>query len=311
MNLSICAGVFGDIPFMEMLDRVAVYELFRQSADQYSYGKKAQQDDPGYYCPCQENEFLRQHHQKYDKINRAHLQRQERPLQVFLLYGDKKGKHMRVLFVNGSSHVNGTTMAAIDEMRKVFEAEGVETEVFQLRNNPVMDCLQCNRCNELGRCVFENDLVNAFVERAKESDGFVFATPVYFAHPSGRIIDFLDRAFYSNCRDEEYDAFRFKPGAAVAVARRGGTTAALDALNKYFGIAQMPIAGSTYWNNVHGLFAEEAPQDEEGMQTMRNLARNMIWMMRCFEAGKAAGVPYPATETTACTNFIKRNDNQR
>ena len=156
-------------------------------------------------------------------------------------------------------------------------------------------------------CV-QDDGVNEFVEKARDADGFVFATPVYFAHPSGRIFSFLDRAFYSN---ESYEAFRFKPGAAIAVARRGGTTAALDALNKYFGIAQMPTAGSTYWNMVHGLYAEEAPQDEEGMQTMRNLARNMAWMMRCFAEGKKHGIPYPQTETNACTNFIKRDDQQR
>ena len=140
------------------------------------------------------------------------------------------------------------------------------------------------------------------------ADGFVFATPVYFAHPSGRLYDFLDRAFYSA---GGYDAFKFKPCAAVAVARRGGTTAALDGINKYFGIAQMPVAGSTYWNMVHGLYGEEASQDEEGMQTMRNLARNMIWMMRCFKLGRESGILYPETETNACTNFIKRSDTLR
>ena len=160
-------------------------------------------------------------------------------------------------------------------------------------------------------CTTSEDGVNEFVAKAREADGFVFATPVYFAHPSGRIFSFLDRAFYSNGKDEVYEAFQFKPSAAVAVARRGGTTAALDALNKYFGIAQMPVAGSTYWNMVHGLYVEEALQDEEGMQTMRNLARNMVWMMRCFSEGKRNGVPYPQTETSACTNFIKRNDNKR
>lgn len=183
--------------------------------------------------------------------------------------------------------------------------------MIQVGGKPIADCLQCNVCQKTGKCVFKNDGVNDFVEKAKFADGFVFATPVYFAHPSGRIYDFLDRAFYSAGSDEIYDAFKFKPGAAVAVARRGGTTAALDGLNKYFGIAQMPVAGSTYWNMVHGLHGEEAPQDEEGMQTMRNLARNMVWMMKCFALGKKEGVPYPATETEACTNFIRREDNQR
>ena len=218
---------------------------------------------------------------------------------------------MKVMFVNGSSHVHGTTMAAIEEMQKVFESENIETEVIQLGAKPLADCLQCNVCNRTGKCVFQDDGVNEFVEKAKSADGFVFATPVYFAHPSGRIFSFLDRAFYSAGKNETYEAFQFKPGAAIAIARRGGTTASLDALNKYFGIAQMPVAGSTYWNMVHGLYADEAPKDEEGMQTMRNLARNMIWMMRCFEMGKNNGIPYPQTETTACTNFIQRDDNLR
>lgn len=217
---------------------------------------------------------------------------------------------MKVLMVNGSSHPHGTTMRALEEMIKVFEKEGVETEVVQLGGKPLADCLQCNKCAETCTCIFKDDGVNEFIDKAYEADGFVFATPTYFAHPSGRIFSFLDRAFYASARGEVYDAFKFKPGAAVAVARRGGTTAALDALNKYFAIAQMPVAGSTYWNIAHGLYAEEAPQDEEGMQTMRNLARNMTWMMRCFKAGKDAGVAYPATETDYVTNFVKRNDNK-
>ena len=215
---------------------------------------------------------------------------------------------MKVMLVNGSSHIHGTTMKALEEMVRIFEEEGIETEIIQLGSKPLADCIQCNACRKSGECVFKDDGVNEFVEKSRDADGFVFATPVYFAHPSGRIFSFLDRAFYSN---GSYEAFRFKPGAAIAVARRGGTTAALDALNKYFGIAQMPTAGSTYWNMVHGLYAEEAPQDEEGMQTMRNLARNMAWMMRCFAEGKKHGIPYPQTETNACTNFIKRDNQQR
>lgn len=164
---------------------------------------------------------------------------------------------MKVMLVNGSSHLHGTTMTALEEMIKVFHSEEVETEVVQLGGKPIADCLQCNVCQKTGKCVIKDDGVNEFVEKAKTADGFVFATPVYFAHPSGRIYDFLDRVFYSA---GGYDAFKFKPGAAVAVARRGGTTAALDGINKYFGIAQMPVAGSTYWNMVHGLYGEEASQ---------------------------------------------------
>ena len=129
---------------------------------------------------------------------------------------------MKVMFVNGSSHLRGTTMAAIEEMEKVFRAEGIETEVIQVGGKPIADCLQCNVCGKTGKCVFTDDGVNEFVEKAKDADGFVFATPVYFAHPSGRIFDFLDRAFYSS---NGYENFKFKPGAAVAIARRGGKTA--------------------------------------------------------------------------------------
>ena len=207
---------------------------------------------------------------------------------------------MKVLLVNGSSHTHGTTARALDEMIGVFQAAGVETEVIQLGGSPIADCLQCGKCAELGRCVIDGDCVNAFVEKAQEADGFVFATPTYYAHPSGRIFSFLDRVFFSNS-----DVFMFKPGAAVAVARRAGTTAALDALNKYFGISQMPVAGSTYWNMVHGRIAVDAEEDLEGLQTMRNLARNMIWMMRCFELGQINGILYPETEWDAKTNFVR------
>ena len=186
-------------------------------------------------------------------------------------------------------------------MVKIFDAEGVETEVIQTGSKPLADCLQCNACAKTGRCVIDDDGVNAFVEKARTADGFVFATPVYYAHPSGRIFSFLDRAFYSAGKD----VFRCKPGAAVAVARRAGTTASLDALNKYFGISEMPVAGSTYWNLAHGRVAEDAPEDGEGMQTLRNLARHMVWMMRCFAAGKEAGVPLPDTERGTVTNFVR------
>lgn len=212
---------------------------------------------------------------------------------------------MKVLMVNGSGHAHGTTARALGEMARVFESEGIEVEVVQVGNAPVADCLQCGSCRKTGRCVLDGDGVNGFVEKAAEADGFVFGTPVYFAHPSGRLLSFLDRAFYSNGGSGAYEAFRFKPAAAVAVARRGGTTAALDAVNKHFGISQMPVAGSTYWNMAHGLRAEDAEQDEEGLQTMRNLARNMAWMMKCFAVGKESGIPYPQTELGACTNFVR------
>ena len=214
----------------------------------------------------------------------------------------------QVLVLMSSPRKNGNTDRLADAFIKGVEENGYTTEKVYVNYQNIKPCLGCNVCQKTGKCVIKDDGVNEFVEKAKTADGFVFATPVYFAHPSGRIYDFLDRVFYSA---GGYDAFKFKPGAAVAVARRGGTTAALDGINKYFGIAQMPVAGSTYWNMVHGLYGEEASQDEEGMQTMRNLARNMIWMMRCFKLGRESGILYPETETDACTNFIKRSDTLR
>ena len=180
---------------------------------------------------------------------------------------------MKVLLLNGSPRQNGNTYTALLEVGKTLEQEGIEYEIFQIGAGQVRDCIGCGKCSEIG-CVFEDDKVNEFIAKAKECDGFVFGTPVYYAHPSGRVLSFLDRVFYSSGR-----SFAFKPGASVAVARRGGTTASFDVLNKYFGISQMPVAGSTYWNVVHGAAEGEAKLDAEGMQTMGNLARNLAWMM--------------------------------
>lgn len=216
---------------------------------------------------------------------------------------------MKVLLVNGSSHAAGTTMRALNEMIKIFNGEGVETEVIQLGGKPIADCLQCGYCGRAGECVFKDDGVNEFVKKAYEADGFVFASPTYYAHPSGRLLSFLDRAFYSSCKNGVYVPFQFKPGASVVTARRGGTSTNFDVINKYFGIAQMPIVGSTYWNNLHGLTVDDAEHDEEGLQVLRNLARNMVYVMRSFEAARKAGVLPPKTETEAVTNFIRRDDN--
>lgn len=206
---------------------------------------------------------------------------------------------MKVLMLNGSAKSNGNTYTALLEVGKQLEKEGISYEIVQIGAKPIRDCIGCGKCNEKG-CVFTDDEVNAFVAKAKEADGFVFGTPVYYAHPSGRILSFLDRVFYSSGR-----VFQFKPGASVAVARRGGTTASFDCMNKYFGISQMPVAGSTYWNQVHGRTPGEAALDEEGMQTMRNLARNLAWMMKCFEAGREKGIGLPETEREVMTNFIR------
>lgn len=206
---------------------------------------------------------------------------------------------MKVLMLNGSANRNGTTFTALAEIGKILEQEGIGYEIFQMGGEPIRDCIGCRQCSERG-CVFGDDAVNEFVAKAKEADGFVFGTPVYYAHPSGRVLSFLDRVFYSSGR-----SFAFKPGASVAVARRGGTSSSLEVLDKYFGISQMPVVGSTYWNMVYGAKGEEAKLDAEGMQTMRNLARNMAWMLKCFEAGKEKGIGLPQTERESRTNFIR------
>ena len=206
---------------------------------------------------------------------------------------------MKVLMLNGSSHINGTTMAALTEVGKALEEDGIEYEIFQIGGGPVADCLGCGQCTENG-CIFSDDAVNAFVAKAKEADGYIFGTPVYYAHPSGRIQSFLDRVFYSSGKH-----FAHKPGASVAVARRGGTATTFDVLNKYFGITQMITVGSTYWNQVHGRNAEEAAKDLEGMQTMRNLGHNMAWVLKCLEAGKEKGLVPPTADRSNQTNFIR------
>ncbi len=206
---------------------------------------------------------------------------------------------MKVLMLNGSPKANGNTNRALTEIGEQLKAEGIEYEIVQMGGKPVRDCIGCGQCNENG-CTFDDDMCNEFIAKAKEADAFVFGTPVYYAHPSGRILSVLDRAFYAAGA-----AFEYKPAAAVAVARRGGTTASLDTLQKYFGVKNMPVVSSTYWNLAHGRTPGEVEQDAEGMQTMRNLGRNMAWMLRCIEAGKAAGIDHPVAETDAKTHFIR------
>ena len=206
---------------------------------------------------------------------------------------------MKVLLLNGSSHRSGTTFTALDEIARVLKSENIDSEIFQLGNPELRDCTGCQACKKIGKCVYD-DIVNEFVEKAKTADAFVFGTPVYYAHPSGRILSFLDRAFYSG-----KSAFEYKPAAAVAVARRSGTTASFDVLNKYFTISNMPIVSSTYWNNVHGNMMEEARQDLEGLQVMRNLGRNMAWLLQCLDAGRKMGITKPEKEEQIKTNFIR------
>lgn len=205
---------------------------------------------------------------------------------------------MKVLLVNGSPNAHGCTFTALSEVAETLNKEGITTQIFQLGKKPIAGCVACQKCQELGRCV-TNDIVNEFVELAKGADGFVFGSPVYFASAAGSVTSFMDRAFYSSGRS----MFYLKPAAAVVSARRAGTTATFDQLNKYFTISQMPIIASSYWNMVHGFTPEDVRRDLEGLQIMRNLGRNMAWFLRCKEAGIAAGVPFPAKEEQIMTNF--------
>ena len=208
---------------------------------------------------------------------------------------------MKVLLLNGSSHPHGCTDTALREVASALENAGIDAEILFLGNDPVRDCTACGTCAKTpGKCVFDDDIVNRIIEKAREADGFVFGTPVYYAHPSGRILSILDRVFYAR-----KNTFVYKPAAAIASARRAGTTASLDVLQKYFTISQMPVVSSTYWTMVHGKEPEDVLKDAEGLQTMRNLASNMAWMLRCIEAGKAMGIQPPQAESGARTNFIR------
>ncbi|WP_298068293.1 flavodoxin family protein [uncultured Mailhella sp.] len=206
---------------------------------------------------------------------------------------------MKVLLVNGSPRPKGCTFTALSEVASELERQGVEAQIFQLGAQPVAGCIACGKCAILGQC-FRDDKVNEFLSLASEADGFVFGSPVYFASVAGQLECFLDRVFYAGG-----ELFTNKPGAVVVSCRRGGASAAFDQLNKYFGIRNMPVVSSNYWNQVHGFTPEDVRQDLEGLATMRQLGRNMAWMLKCFEAGKKAGVPLPEAEPTVRTNFIR------
>ena len=207
---------------------------------------------------------------------------------------------MKVLLVNGSPHKNGSTYIALKEVETALNAEGVETSIVWLGTEALSGCMACEYCSRNNKCI-KNDIVNDFAARAKNADGFVFGTPVHYAGASGSITSFLDRLFYS----APADTFRHKPAAVITAARRGGTTAAYDQLIKYPAIAEMPIISSNYWNMVHGLKAEDVPEDREGMQCMRILGKNMAYFLKCIDAGKKAGVKIPEPEKRDVTNFIR------
>src|SRR5574344_1515113 len=207
---------------------------------------------------------------------------------------------MKVLLLNGSCEKSGTTSAALEEIVKSLNAQDIETEIITTPNREVRDCCGCGACRKTGKCVFDGDIVNEIIEKAKTSDGFIFATPVYYAHPTGRILSVLDRVFYAGGRE-----FSYKPGAAVAIARRSGTTASLDVLNKYFTINHMPVVSSEYWNNGFGKNSEEILSDKEGLQIMRTLGLNMAWLLKSIDAGAKVGIEKPQLEERVWTNFVR------
>ena len=205
---------------------------------------------------------------------------------------------MKALLINGSPHEKGCTYTALEELAKTLEAEGIETEIVQA-GHTAHSCNACASCKKTFRCVYD-DLVNETAPKLAEADALVIGAPVYFASPAGGAIAFMDRLFYSTPHINK----TMKVGAAVVSCRRGGNTASFDVLNKYFTINQMPVVASTYWNNVFGAMPGEATQDAEGLATMRNIGKNMAWLLRCIEAGKAVGIEAPEADRER-TNFIR------
>ena len=207
---------------------------------------------------------------------------------------------MKVLLLNGSPHPHGCTFTALSEVAKTLEENGVKAEILQIGAKPVRGCIACGGCAGKGRCAFGDDIVNTLIEKMEQADGFIVGSPVYYASANGAVECILDRAFYAGGK-----AFVHKPAAAVASARRAGTTATLDELTKYFTISQMPVVSSTYWPMVHGNKPEDVAKDEEGLQVMRNLGRNMAWLLKCIEAGKQAGVQVPEAVRQSRPNFFR------
>ena len=203
---------------------------------------------------------------------------------------------MKVLLVNGSPHKDGCTFTALTEVAMALEKNGIETQIFHIGKKPVNGCIACGRCRELGKCVLENDVCNEMSELAKEADGIVIGSPVYYAGPNGALCALLDRMFYSGG-----SKFAYKPAAAVLSCRRGGASASFDRLNKYFTISQMPVVTSQYWNSVHGFTPEDVRKDLEGLQIMRTLGNNMAWMLKTIEHTAQA---LPEKEPWIMTNFI-------
>lgn len=209
---------------------------------------------------------------------------------------------MKVLLINGSPKAKGCTYTALSIIEKELNDCGIDAEIFQVGNKPIRGCIGCGMCakNGNGLCQFDDDVVNSAIKACKTADGIIVGSPVHYAAASGAITSFMDRLFYAGGSNLAY-----KPGAAVTSCRRGGASATYDQLNKYFGILNMPIVSSNYWNMVHGNTPEEVLQDEEGVQTMRVLAKNMAWILKAIEAGKQAGINAPEPEAKIKTNYIR------
>ncbi len=205
---------------------------------------------------------------------------------------------MKVLMINGSPRPKGNTAIALAEMEKIFEAQGIETEILRVGHREVRGCVACKRCAELGRCAFD-DVVNEALPKLAEADGLVLASPVYYASANSTLTAFCDRLFYANRAD-----LSMKVGASVAVCRRGGASATFDQLNKYFTISGMPVASSRYWNSLHGRRPGEALEDAEGLYTMRVLARNMAFLMKSIALGRET-FGMPEAEEPVMTSFIR------
>ena len=204
---------------------------------------------------------------------------------------------MKVLLINGSPKKEGNTFLALTEVATALENDGIETQIISIGAKAVQGCIACNKCSDLGRCAFNDELYNSVWESLKDIDGLVIGSPVYYAGPNGSLCALLNRIFFSASELLEY-----KPGAAVVVCRRGGASTTFDLLNKYFTISNMPVVPSQYWNSVHGLMPGEAAKDAEGLQTMRTLGRNMAWMLRNL---KSNATPCPEPEERQVTNFIR------
>ncbi len=209
---------------------------------------------------------------------------------------------LKVLLVNGSPHKDGCVSTALSEIAEALKSEGIDSSPFWVGNQPVAGCIGCGACVGKRNC-FRNDRVNEFVNIMDDYDGFVFGTPVHYAAASGEMASFLDRVFFI----DEFNGNHFagKPAAAIATCRRSGGTAALDQMNKYMTDCNMPIVPSQYWNVVHGNTPEEIRRDTEGLQTMRTLARNMAWLLKCISLGREHGIGFPVHEQHTMTNFIR------